>query len=106
MEGDGPQVTRGQAALDGRLSAQQESLAGAEDYFSASLATSLIGLSGVGGLTPVDMGKLLAGKLAGVSPSVGTYTHGMGGSTTPRDIETTLPADVAADVQKSWDAIK
>ena len=66
------------------------SLASAEDYLNASLATSLIGLSGVGGLTPVDMGKLLAGKLAGVGPNVGTYTHGMGGNTTPRDLETAL----------------
>jgi zinc protease len=66
------------------------SLASPEDYFNASLATSLVGLSGIGGLTPVDMGKLLAGKLAGVSPNVGTYTHGIGGSTTPRDLETAL----------------
>ena len=66
------------------------SLASPEDYFNAQLATSLIGLSGVGGITPVDMGKLLAGKLANVSPSVGMYTHSMGGSTTPRDIETAL----------------
>jgi zinc protease len=65
-------------------------LAGADDYFNASLATSLVGLSGVGGLTPVDMSKLLAGKLANVSPTLSTYTHGMGGSTTPRDLETTL----------------
>jgi zinc protease len=66
------------------------SLASAEDYFNASLATSLIRLSGVGGLTPVDQGKLLAGKLAQVGPSVGMYTHGIGGSTTPRDLETAL----------------
>jgi len=66
------------------------SLAAPEDYFNASLASSLVGLAGVGGFTPVDMGKLLAGKLANVSPSVGTYTHGMGGSTTPRDLETAL----------------
>src|SRR6185295_1946015 len=56
------------------------SLATPEDYFNASLATSLVGLSGVGGFTPVDLGKLLAGKLASASPTVGTYTHGMGGS--------------------------
>ena len=66
------------------------SQASPDNYFNASLATALVGLSGVGGLTPVDMGKLLAGKIAGVSPSVGTYTHGMGGSTTPRDLETAL----------------
>jgi zinc protease len=66
------------------------SLAGADDYVNASLATSLVGLSGIGGLTPVDMSKLLAGKLANVSPAVGTYTHGMAGATTPRDLETAL----------------
>ena len=66
------------------------SLASPEDYFNATLATSLVGLSGIGGFTPVDLNKLLAGKIAGVSPSVSTYTHGMGGGTTPRDIETTL----------------
>ena len=66
------------------------SLAGADDYINASLATSLVGLSGVGGLTPVDMGKLLAGKLANVAPTVGSYTHGMSGATTPRDLETAL----------------
>jgi zinc protease len=66
------------------------SLANPDDYFNASLATSLVGLSGIGGLTPVDMGKLLAGKLASVGPSLGTYTHGMSGSTTPRDLETAM----------------
>jgi zinc protease len=66
------------------------SLASAEDYFNASYATSLVGLAGVGGFNPVDMSKLLAGKIAGVAPNVSTYTHGMSGSTTPRDLETTL----------------
>jgi len=66
------------------------SLAAPDDYFNASLATSLVGLSGIGGFTPVDLSKLLAGKLASVAPTVGTYTHGMGGGTTPRDLETTL----------------
>jgi zinc protease len=61
-----------------------------EDYFNASLAGSLVGLSGIGGFNPVDLGKLLAGKLANVSPTVSTYTHGMGGNTTPRDLETAL----------------
>ena len=66
------------------------SMAPPEDYFNASLAGSLVGLSGIGGFNPVDLGKLLAGKLANVSPTVSTYTHGMGGSTTPRDLETAL----------------
>jgi zinc protease len=62
----------------------------AEDYFNASLAGALVGLSGIGGFNPIDLGKLLAGKLANVSPSVSTYTHGMSGNTTPRDLETAM----------------
>jgi zinc protease len=60
------------------------------DYFNASLASSLVGLSGIGGFNPVDLGKLLAGKLANVGPTVSTYTHGMSGNTTPRDLETAM----------------
>jgi zinc protease len=66
------------------------SLAAPEDYFNASLATALVGLSGFGGFNPIDLGKLLAGKLASASPYVSTATHGMTGGTTPRDLETTL----------------
>jgi zinc protease len=66
------------------------SLASPEEYFNASYATALVNLSGVGGFTPVDLGKLLAGKIAGVSPTVSTYTHGMSGGTSPRDVETAL----------------
>ena len=61
-----------------------------EDYFNASLSGALVGLSGIGGFNPIDLGKLMAGKLANVSPTVSTYTHGMSGNTTPRDLETAL----------------
>ena len=65
-------------------------LASQDDYYNAQLATSLIGLGGIGGFDPVDLGKLLAGKLANASPYVSTATHGMSGSTTPRDLETAM----------------
>ena len=45
------------------------SLASAADYNNASLATSLVSIGGVGGFTPTDLGKLLAGKIANASPS-------------------------------------
>ena len=38
---------------------------------SASLATALVGIGGLGGLNPVDLSKLLAGKIAQASPSIG-----------------------------------
>ena len=66
------------------------SLAAPDNYYNASLATALVGLSGIGGFNPVDLGKLLAGKLANVSPYVSTSTHGMSGGTTPGDLETAM----------------
>jgi len=66
------------------------SLAPPADYFNASLSTSLVGLGGVGGITPVDMNKLLAGKLASASAFISTVLHGVSGSATPRDLETAL----------------
>jgi zinc protease len=66
------------------------SLAAEADYPEASLATALVGVGGMGGLSPVDLSKLLAGKIAQVSPTIGTYTHGVSGSASPRDLETAL----------------
>ena len=59
------------------------SLASPADFNNASLSASLVGLAGVGGLTPVDIGKLLAGKTANASASIGSYTQNVGGSSTP-----------------------
>jgi len=61
-----------------------------EQYFNASLSSSLVGIGGVGGLSPVDLGKVLAGKIGGASAYISTYTHGISGSATPRDLETAL----------------
>jgi zinc protease len=72
------------------------SLAAADDYPEATLATSLIGVGGLGGLNPVDLSKLLAGKIASASPTVGTYTHGISGQASPRDLETALQLNYLA----------
>jgi zinc protease len=66
------------------------SVASPEEYNNATLSTSLVSLGGVGGFTPIDLGKLLAGKIANASPSMSSTTHGIGGSSTPRDLETAL----------------
>jgi zinc protease len=60
------------------------------DYRNASLMTGLVGVSGVGGLSPVDLGKMLSGQIANASLSMGSYTHGAGGGSTPKDLETAL----------------
>jgi zinc protease len=72
------------------------SLASEADYTEASLATALVGVGGVGGLNPVDLSRLLAGKIASASPTISTYTHGISGSASPRDLETALQLNYLA----------
>ncbi len=66
------------------------SVASADQYLDAVLSTSLVGLAGVGGINPTDLGKLLAGKIASASPYISDYTHGVSGSASPKDLETAL----------------
>ena len=72
------------------------SLASEADYHEASLATALVGIGGVGGLNPVDLSKLLAGKIAQASPTIGAYTHGISGQASPRDLETAFKLNYLA----------
>jgi zinc protease len=66
------------------------SLASPADYQGASLANSLVALGGVGGFTPTDLQKLLAGKIANAQASISSATEGVSGSSTPKDLETAL----------------
>jgi zinc protease len=66
------------------------SLASPEDHQEASLGPLLVSVGGLGGLTPVDLSRLLSGKIAQVSPQVGAYTHGSAGQASPRDLEAAL----------------
>jgi zinc protease len=66
------------------------SLASPADYLDASLSTSLIGVGGVGGFSPIDLGKVMAGRIASASPYMSNYTHGISGGSTPRDLEAAL----------------
>lgn len=66
------------------------SLASKEDYTSASVATALVGESGVGGFIPSELGKLTAGKNASGSTFIGEFTYGIRGSASPEDLETAL----------------
>jgi len=60
------------------------------EYMDTVLAPSLVSLSGVGGLTPPELNRLLAGKIASVSPYIDLQTCGVRGSMRPQDIETAL----------------
>jgi zinc protease len=64
------------------------SLASPSEYYAAVLSPTLVSIAGIGGFTPVELDKLLPGRLVDVSPYVSSYTHGVSGSSTPRDLET------------------
>jgi zinc protease len=66
------------------------SLASPAEFLNASLSTSLAGVSGVGGLSPTDLGKVMAGRLASASTYMDNYTHGITGGGTPGDLDAAL----------------
>jgi zinc protease len=66
------------------------SLAPPADFVNASLATGYIGLSGIGGLSPIEMQRVVAGKVANANPFVQISTHGISGSASPGDLESAL----------------
>jgi zinc protease len=66
------------------------SLAPQADYAEASLATALVGVSGVGGLKALDLQKTLTGKLVTARPFIGLSSQGISGSAPPAQLETAL----------------
>ena len=66
------------------------SLALPAEFLDASLSTTLVSVSGVGGFSPIDLGKVMAGHIASASPYMSNYTHGISGGATPRDLEAAL----------------
>jgi zinc protease len=79
------------AFAPGGLSQASES-----NFKSASLATGMVGVGGMGGLNPVDLSKMLSGKIANASPNIGEYSKGVTGSSTPKDLETALQLNYLA----------
>ncbi|PIB36539.1 hypothetical protein BFP72_14590 [Reichenbachiella sp. 5M10] len=66
------------------------SVASDEDYWSASFASSIISLSGVGDYSYTQLQKALAGKSLGVSPYLSDLESGFSGNASPKDLETML----------------
>ncbi len=61
-----------------------------EEYPSAEMLAELLEESGVGGFTPTEIEKLLAGKYLGLQLSLKHYENGMSGTTSPKDMESFL----------------
>src|SRR5471030_831351 len=64
------------------------SVASDADFFSARVADNVIPAGGVGTLTGVMLDKILAGKAVAVAPFISEIDEGMGGGSTPQDLET------------------
>lgn len=61
---------------------------GLADKYNAEYFASVVPTMGLGDYSPTDLRKVLAGKSAGMKISVTGYTHGVGGSSTVKDLET------------------
>lgn len=60
------------------------------DLTSATLATSIVANNGLGDYTQVELGKLLTGKIASVTPYISAYEEGFDGNSSVSDFETML----------------
>jgi zinc protease len=66
------------------------SLVSDADYMSAALASQIMSISGVGNFNRIDLGKKLTGKVARVAAGLGSTSETLGGTASPKDLETLL----------------
>ncbi|WP_179348673.1 M16 family metallopeptidase [Winogradskyella pacifica] len=59
-----------------------------EEYKATSNANGGLTEAGVNGFDKIELGKMMSGKIANVRLSIGTYSEGLSGNTTPKDLET------------------
>ncbi len=67
-----------------------QSLFGVEDKFNAGYASAVVGAMGVGDFAPVDLQKMLAGKVVRLNTGLGNYTDVVSGASSQADLETML----------------
>ncbi|MDR1584589.1 MAG: insulinase family protein [Prevotellaceae bacterium] len=65
-------------------------VANVSDLPSAVLATSIADFNGLGNFNQTDLRKALTGKIASVSPYIGSYSEGFSGNSSVKDFETML----------------
>ena len=64
------------------------SLAADKDYIPASIATNVLAPGGLGKLSAIDLRKVLTGKVASATATIGELEEGMIGNSSRKDIET------------------
>ena len=86
------------------------SLYGEKDYANIKLFNDVIGISGLGNFSHTELEKVLAGKIASASFSMGDNRQYISGNSTPKDVETMLQlvylnfTNISKD-QKSYDNV-
>lgn len=61
---------------------------GLADKYDAEYFSAVVPTMGMGEFSPTDLRKVMAGKSAGIKISVSGFTHGLGGSSSVKDLET------------------
>src|SRR6185369_12632580 len=64
------------------------SLASDADFITASTASQLVTAGGVAKFSAIDLGKMLAGKVASASPFISELEEGLSGGSSRKDLET------------------
>lgn len=64
------------------------SLYSKNEYMNAMMASEIPGSCGLGEFDAITLEKMMAGKIANVSPYINDYSEGMNGSFSPDDMET------------------
>lgn len=63
------------------------SLAADPDYYSAMMASSIVGESGIGEFDATTLQKMMQGKVVNVSPYISDISEGLSGEASPQDLE-------------------
>ena len=59
-----------------------------DEYFSSSVASQIINMSGVGDFDNISLNKFMTGKNVNVNPSIGDLSQGFSGKSVKKDLET------------------
>jgi zinc protease len=61
-----------------------------EDLPSATISTSVVAKNGLGSFNQIELNKVMAGKIANLSPSIGSYEESLSGNSSVKDFETLM----------------
>ncbi len=83
-----PTKFKNNQVLISAISKGGSSLYSDSDYLSAANASAIANIGGVGNFDRASLQKELAGKQVFITPSVGQYSEGISGTSSPKDITT------------------